>query len=419
MTFSKKIIANQCLLFAALLYFTTIFFVESYPNIGYLKAFAEAAIVGGIADWFAVTALFKHPFGIKIPHTAIIPNSKSKIGRNLSHFIRENFLSEKYVKDNLNKIDIHDKISVLLKDNETAIINKVNDVVFQYLKNIEYKDVSNFIYPFIKGKIDKLDINLISVKLLELVDNRNYHHAAFKAILIQLNHWLSNPENEHMVNEEIKELIRKDEDGKNSFTGMLKSFFIGEPKLHKYLTDFIHHMQKDPEQKVMKRVDNFFSEIIEKLRTEPEVRKFLVDLKSNLISNMELEYYVEKTFYDIKTWLINDYHHADSFLKSKIQASISTMIFEYSNNKIIKRWVKRQVEGKVPTLISQNAELIDNYFIEYLENLDTEKMSRLIEDKVGDDLQYIRINGTVIGGLIGVSLYSITEIIKYVILSVP
>ncbi len=410
---NRKLLANQCLVFAFILYIVSTSFINMYPFLAFFKAFSEAAIVGGIADWFAVTALFKHPLGLKIPHTAIIPNSKSKIGKNLSQFIRENFLSEKYVKDNLNKIDIHEKASILLKENEKAISNRLIDLAFNQIKSLEYKDVNNFIYPLIKKKIDDLDINLIIINLFEMIDNRNYHHAAFKEFLIQLNKWLSVPENEHMINEEIKDLIRKDSDGKNTFTGVLKSMFIGEPKLHKYLTDFINHMENDPEQKVIKRVDNFFDDLIVKLKEEPKVRNMLVELKANIIANSDIEYHVEKIFYDIKKWVMDDFHHIDSFIKSRINIAVNSTINEIATNKVIKRWIKRQVEGKVPAFIAENAGLIDNYFIEYIENLDTDQVSKLIEEKVGEDLQYIRINGTVIGGLIGVILYTLTEIIKY------
>ena len=415
---NKRVIANQCLLVALVLYIISAILIGTYPVLGYLKAFAEAAIVGGIADWFAVTALFKHPLGLKIPHTAIIPNSKTKIGKNLSHFIRENFLSEKYVKENLRKIDLHEKGAVLLRANQTALTNKVNETIFKYINAIQYKDVEKFIFPLIKTKIDGFDVNVALVKLFEMIDNKNYHHTAFLAILEQLNIWLSNKDNETMVNDQIKELIRKDEDGKQTFTGLLKSMFIGEPKLHKYLTDFIHHIKTDPEKKVIERVDNFFEDIIERMRTDQKVKASIVELKDQIIESIPLEYHVETLFNEIKKWLINDFHKTDSFIKKKINDSIDTMISEIETSKTIKRWVKRQIEGRVPAFIAENAELIDNYFVQYLENLDTKQMSSLIEEKVGEDLQYIRINGTVIGGLIGVVLYTATEIISAISLHV-
>lgn len=314
---NKRVIANQCLLVALVLYIISAILIGTYPALGYLKAFAEAAIVGGIADWFAVTALFKHPLGLKIPHTAIIPNSKTKIGKNLSHFIRENFLSEKYVKENLRKIDLHEKGAVLLRANQTALTNKVNETIFKYINAIQYKDVEKFIFPLIKTKIDGFDVNVALVKLFEMIDNKNYHHTAFLAILEQLNIWLSNKDNETMVNDQIKELIRKDEDGKQTFTGLLKSMFIGEPKLHKYLTDFIHHIKTDPEKKVIERVDNFFEDIIERMRTDQKVKASIVELKDQIIESIPLEYHVETLFNEIKKWLINDFHKTDSFIKKK------------------------------------------------------------------------------------------------------
>lgn len=194
--------------------------------------------------------------------------------------------------------------------------------------------------------------------------------------------------------------------------------FIGEPKLHKYLTDFIHHIKTDPEKKVIERVDNFFEDIIERMRTDQKVKASIVELKDQIIESIPLEYHVETLFNEIKKWFINDFHKMDSFIKKKINDSIDAMITEIETSKTIKRWVKRQIEGRVPAFIAENAELIDNYFVQYLENLDTKQMSSLIEEKVGEDLQYIRINGTVIGGLIGVVLYTATEIISAISLHV-
>lgn len=411
---SKRFFANQCLIVAAVLYIGSTFFLHSHFIFGYLKAFAEAAIVGGIADWFAVTALFKHPLGLKIPHTAIIPNSKSKIGKNISHFIRENFLSEKYVKENLRKIDIHAKAVLLLRSNQSALVKKANETVFNHIDKFEYKDIERFVQPFVKSKLDSLDVNFIMIKLFELMDNKNYHHAAFTMLLVQFNKWLSNPINEHMINEEIKNLIKKDEDGKNTFTGIMKSFFIGEPKLHKYLTDFISHMKSDPEQKVIKRVDNFFEDIIQKLKTDETVRQHIVDIKNGIIDNLSINEHVEVLFNETKKWILNDFHSSESFITYKISEMIDKTITEIEESKVIKRWVKQQVEGKVPAFIADNATLIDNYFIEYLENLDTEQVSKLIENKVGEDLQFIRINGTLIGGFVGLVLYTMTELITYI-----
>ena len=410
---NKRFFANQCLTMAVVLYILATFFISNHPVFGYFKAFAEAAIVGGIADWFAVTALFRHPLGLKIPHTAIIPNSKTKIGKNLSQFIRENFLSEDYVKSNLRKFDLHEKGIVLLRSQQSMIVKKINNTLFGYVQNIEYKDIEKFVYPFVKSKIDGFDINLIMIKFFEFVDNKHYHRTAFLTILQQLNKWLENPDNEKMVNEEIKDLIKKDEEGKSTFTGIIKSIFIGKPKLHKYLTDFIYHLEDDSEQKVMKRVDTFMDDIILKIKNDQAVRNSIIEIKNNIIESAPIDKHVEMLFNEIKNWLVNDFQNPESFISQKIATSVDKSLEEIENSKPIKRWVNGQLEGKIPAFIIENAPLIDNYFVEYIEKLDTQQVSKLIEDKVGDDLQFIRINGTLIGGFVGVTLFAITESIKY------
>lgn len=413
-TKNTRFLATQFLFIALLLYIVSTILIDKYFLMGYLKAFAEAAMVGGIADWFAITALFRHPLGLKIPHTAIIPRSKNRIGKNISNFIRENFLSEDYVRSNLQKFNIHQKIKTLLISHKATIIERIVYMVHKTAISFKYSSLEKFFSLLIKNKLEKLDLNPIVLNILSTFESHDYHQKVFNIMMDKSKIWLADPVNEKFVNETIKNLIKKDEEGKNTFKGVIKSFFVGDPKLYNYLCDFSNSVNKDPEQKVRKKIDALFSDVILKVKTDTVIKSKIDEIKHDILSNLSINEHIKELFEELKVWIQKDLISNDSFIKSKIEKIFDETLDEIENNKEIKNWITDQFENKIPEFIVQNAETIDNYFIEYLDKLDAKEMTKLIEDKVGDDLQFIRINGTLIGGLVGLVIYSTTQFIHFI-----
>lgn len=414
-TSKTRFFANQCLILAFILYIISVVCADIHSTFLYLKAFSEAAMIGGIADWFAVTALFRYPLGLKIPHTAIIPNSKNKIAKNISHFIRENFLSESYVRENLKKIDFHEKTIVLLEENKSTMKKRINKIISEFIIDFKYSSVEPFITPVINEKINNIDFQKLVINSMSSIYEKGYHQATFDFLIYRLRDWLADEENEKMINEQIKELIKKNEEGKNTFTGVIKSFFVGEPKLHKYLCDFIDHMDKEPDNKTRMKIDALFTDVMFIVQNEQAIKEQILQLKEEALEKININKRTEEIFDEIKKWLLKDLSSDDSFIRNKINFMVDTFIQELNENTALKLWIKKQTEYKIPILIANNAELIDNYFTDYIDKLDTNEMTKLIEDKVGDDLQFIRINGTIIGGFIGLLIYSVTELVKYLI----
>lgn len=407
----NKTIANQCLILALIVYIISVFYIDIHSSLNYIKAFSEAAIVGGIADWFAVTALFRHPFGIKIPHTAIIPNSKTKIGKNLSKFIRDNFLSEEYVRENLIKLNLKSKLIKALKDKKQNILKIFNRRLILIINKYYYEDLIDIIKPIVKEKINSLEMKNITINLLKKFQKEGYHHKSFMMILRTATIWLSVPENEKIINDSIKEIILKNNKSENSFFGRIKNYFIGEPKLNQYLKDFIISIETDTENKTLKRLDSILEGIYLELDNNLRFQSHLDNLKTSIINDIDIDLHLETIFKDIKKWTLSNLYDEKSALNKKIKLNYDLLINEVEYNTTFDKFIKNQVEFKIPQLMNNNIDFIDNYFVEYIENLDTKEMSSIIKDKVGDDLQFIRINGTIIGGFIGVILYTTTELI--------
>lgn len=412
---SKKTIADQFLILALLLYIISVMHLELNHLFYYLKAFSEAAIVGGIADWFAVTALFRHPIGLKIPHTAIIPNSKSKIGKNLSKFIRENFLSEDYVKDNLKKLDLKNKLYLIFKSKKITTIDKLTQYSLLKIDTVNYKFLEEFLKNTINKKINEIDLNKLIFQLIKIMENEKYHRILFINILKSLNHWLSNDQNEKIANETIKNAVKKNSTGENTFSGTIKSFFIGEPKLHHYLTQFIHSVEYDPMQTVLNKIDIIINDMYTEIEKNQEFKNKILELKNKILDNVSVESILNDMLLELKLFIVTDLGKENSIIKLKISDIYDSFLEELNSNNKFENFINHQIEVKIPLIMSNNIDLIDNYFIKYIDNLNTDEISTIIEEKVGEDLQFIRINGTIIGGIIGLSLFSITELIFFFI----
>lgn len=410
---NKQFYASVFLFLAFVLYVVSTVYLDVHSFFGYLKAFSEAAMVGGIADWFAITALFKHPLGLKIPHTAIIPKSKNKIGKNISNFIRENFLSEEYVRENIKKINFHEKAVILLTENKEKILNKFHTGIHNALKNIKYSQFEKYLTSFIYSKIETLNLNLLLLKTIDILVKKDYHQKIVDTLLYKTRDWLSDKENEKMVNDYIKNLIKKNEDGKNTFTGTIKGFFIGEPKLHKYMSTFIEQIEDDPLSKFRQKVDICLDQIIIQINLNKSLKEKIELIKKDILENINVEKNIQIIFEEVLIYIQKDFESEQSFMKKYISELFDELLLEFKENQTMVDWIKHKTETKIPEFIAQNAENIDNYFIEYLEKQDAKQISKLIEEKVGDDLQFIRINGTIIGGLIGLVIHSSTQLIRF------
>ncbi len=410
---NTKNLANGFLLLSFSLYVISNCLKYKFPILSYLVAFSEAAMIGGIADWFAVTALFRHPFGIPIPHTAIIPNSKNKIGQNISNFIRENFLSTQYVQENINKIEITNKFAQILKTNKTYISEKIVSFIFHVSKTFKYEELQHYITLLAEKKANDVDVQNMIFKMAKGLQEKKQHRELIRYLLMRANIWLSDKENEHAINEQIKILLKKNDSGKSSIASSLKGWIIGEPKLHQYLSDFISKTDNDNDETFYKHVDKYFSIFIEHIDKDPKIAQQIIEVKNDIIEGLDIKNSISSLMLEVNSMIEKDLISFDSKIKEKISQILDDIIEQCSNNEKFKKWVQDNASQYLPQMIISNAEKIDNYFIEYVEKLDAKEISSLIEEKVGDDLQFVRINGTIVGGLIGLLIHSGTEFVSY------
>lgn len=382
----KMKLLTTSLLFVAggLLYVSFVF------ELHWLRAMSEAALVGGIADWFAVVALFKHPLGLPIPHTAIIPKSKDEIAKNLGQFIKSEFFS----KENLRKSAFLEKLS-LKKIIQSFIDGKSTSFSIDSLAQALESKV-----PLLCEKIKEEEKNL---RFLEQVNFSRLIGEGLQAV-----------QNSASYNEIVKELIEIIDEKFQSLKGKLRQELIGDSLINKAMSFFTSYDDK---------IINGIEEYIDKLKN-PNAKE-LTQLKS------ALQDYIQKLLYDQST-IDSVNAKIKGALSSDMSAKILTAILEHiQENKIIsttmadiakraltnfindthklaltERWLKNKIVNIVGDYSDEIAGFIENT----IKSWDAQEISQKLELEVGKDLQFIRINGMVVGGIIGGVIYGIERL---------
>lgn len=415
-----KNIARAILLFSTLMLFLFFILEQKFPNyiiFPILVAFFEASMVGGIADLFAIHVLFKKPFGLNIPHTEIIPKSKERIGKALSDFFRDNFLSEEYVKENINKYIISEKIGLIIEKKKVYILNQLIRIIICGLKTFDYKIVKNFLCSQSENFIKNIDFKRYLISFLSDIQNKKQHYVMFNYFLIKLHEWLENPENNLKVNKWIENAIKSDGHGGTTFFGSIKSAFMGKQDLAASVKELIDNLNS-PEGEIIKaEINKVFSGLIIEVQKSPMIKLAIDEIRDTLIQNGNIEQCIEKVISDINAMVEKDLFSVDSKIRSYLTSKIDWIIFNLKNNKIWIDLIQEKSNQYLPELIIKNGSKIDNYIVEYINKLDAKEVSILIEEKVGDDLQYIRINGSIVGGLAGLTIFFIKMGISFFIFS--
>jgi len=409
---NNRYLANSFLFLTFIAYVIATYFKNQYNWLGYVIAFAEAGMIGGIADWFAVTALFKHPLGLKIPHTAIIPNSKDKIGKNISNFIRENFLSESYLRENIEKYPVSEKMGIFLLQQKKSVNNLVINVIKEILKTFSLEQVQNYLYSLLLKKYKDIDIKKIIIKVLTDTKNSEKHFQLINFVLLTLADWLKDAENNKKVTEWIKNAIKHDAKGKTTFFGAIKSFFVGEPDLRLNVIDFHTYLNSPNGRELRVQINGYCDEFLHYLKTDKEIELKLEELKESIWKNIEPDEYINNMVQQLKIMVELDLDSENSKIRKEIDSIIELLSKKLTEDEKIKRYIKKRLLFYVPGFIIKNGVKIDAFFMNYIEKLNVKEVSDMIENKVGDDLQYIRINGTIVGGIIGLTIYSVTQFIE-------
>lgn len=376
------------------------FFVAWHFKIGWLKAFSEAAMVGGIADWFAVVALFRHPLGIPIPHTALIPSNKDKIGENLGSFVSDEFLTRDKLEAKIEQFNVAEKASDWLMDKtnaNTVATLIIDNIIPGVLKTIDDEEVKQFIQTQFIGKLSNINFGeWIALGLESLTKSDKQEELitnVFKTLILELQ------SNKHIIQEKVK-----------SSTPFL-SFGLADKKITEGVFNGLYDFLEQAAQQdsaIRKKVNAYVVDFITELRESPDMQRKVNDLVINFTKKEEVQNYISGIWVEIKTAIENDLALKE---ESSIKNSIANMIQSFGKgiqeDVLLMNKINNFIKNDVLSVLINNKKMIGDLISSTVKSWDTDEVAKKLELEIGGDLQFIRINGTLVGGFVGLIIYGL------------
>ena len=393
----------------ALLGFAVLLFIIAiYFKIPILQAFSEAAMVGGIADWFAVVALFRHPMGIPIWHTAIIPTKKNEIGENLGSFVSEEFLDREKLEIKMEEFNFATKASDWLSQGENA--NKIANLVVVniipgVLKTIKDEDVKRLIQVQFKEKLEGINFGDWVALALEPLQKGNVKDQLLTNLMEVMSTELAN--NKDLIRKKVKESTPF-----LSFGLADKSISEG---IFNGLAEFLDEA-KNPDSAVRIKIDEYVYNFLDQVKNSEEMRVKINNLILGFAGKKEVQDYVNGIWDEIKLSITNDLEKGD---QSSIKNSISNLIQGFGtgikDDPIMIDKINNFIKIDLLSMLLNNKKVIGDLISSTVKSWDGKEVSEKLELEIGKDLQYIRINGTLVGGMIGLVIYGVEQIYHFFI----
>ncbi len=374
------------------------FFVAHHYKVGWLKAISEAAMVGGIADWFAVVALFKHPLGIPIPHTALIPNNKDAIGQNLGSFVSDEFLIKEKLEIKLDEFDFATKATNWLKneENSTKIASLlVENVIPGVLKTIDDTDVKNFIQQQFEIKLQQLNFSEWIALGLESLSKSDKQTEFITNVLTVLASELET--NRIEIDEKVK-----------SATPWY-TMGVADKKIAKGVYNGLYEFlnsAKEPDSTIREKINLYVFNFIEELKNAPEMQQKINSIIIDFTQKEEFQNYIGSIWQEIKKAVTEDINNGE---ESKIKISLARMISNFGltiqNDIVMTTKINNFLKIDLLGILLRNKKAIGDLIANSMQSWDKKEIADKLELEVGKDLQFIRINGTVVGGIVGLFIY--------------
>ena len=373
---------------------------------GYVAAFAEAAMVGAMADWFAVVALFRHPLGLPIPHTAIIPANKARIGANLAGFICNNFLSTPQVLAKLEQFDPAGRLAQWLSQAASGQqLGRLGVAAARYgLSAFDDERVRAFLGQAASAGLAKVDLSVLAGQALEALTEGGRHQALLDDVLQQVATLVEG----EAVQEHITDAIAREIKALR-YVGLDQvAARMATRKVVAVVANTIGDLAAQPAHPLRLRFDAFTRDFIDRLQHDSAFQARGEKLRADLLAHPALGEYLHGLWGELLGWLHADLGRPESSIGARIAELAQTLGQRLEADEAMRRWINEQITGAAPLAIERYREDIRRYIVERVDAWNTDEMTQELERNVGRDLQFIRINGTLVGGLVGLSIHAAT-----------
>ncbi|WP_258055461.1 DUF445 domain-containing protein [Streptomyces sp. Ru62] len=398
-----KATATGMLLFVAVVYVLA----KTAGNAGagawtdYVAAAAEAGMVGALADWFAVTALFRHPLGLPIPHTAIIPTKKDQLGVSLGEFVGENFLSEEVVRQRLHAVGIGSRLGAWLAEPEHAdrVTAELATALRGALTVLRDSDVQAVVGEAITRRANAQEIAPGIGKTLERIVADGGHRRVVDLVVARAHDWLVLHRDDVMV---------AVEGGAPGWTPRFVDRKVGE-RVYKELLRFVTEMRDMPSHPARGALDRFLTDFASDLQSDTDTRARVERLKGEVLGRGEVQDLIASVWTAVRSMIVAAAEDERSELRTRVRAALLSLGARMATEQKVQDKVDSWVEGAAVHVVTTYRTEITSLITDTVAGWDPEHTTRKIEAHIGRDLQFIRINGTVVGSLAGLVIYSLSR----------
>jgi uncharacterized membrane-anchored protein YjiN (DUF445 family) len=399
-----KVVATGLLVVMAIIFAVTRALEPRYHWLSFVKAFAEAAMVGGLADWFAVTALFRHPLGLPIPHTAIIPRNKDRIGETLASFLRDNFLIPAVVARRMRNIDVASTAGRVLSTppgEGTRIRAGASRLIADIFESLDDERLGGIVKGAISARLRSMQVSPLLGHALASAINEDRHVPMLEAAI----RWMARAldANEPL----IREMVHKKANWALKLAGL-------DAKLADAIVDGLRkltvEMSTDPAHPVRQKVEEALVQLANDLQTKPETKARVEAMKEQLLDNRSVSLWLDTLWQKGREAIIRAARNPDAVMAGKLgevmRSMGGTLESDPGIRKAINQFARRAVVGMAASYGGSIVKLVS----ETIRSWDARTVTARLEAAVGRDLQYIRINGTLVGGLVGLVLHALDSL---------
>lgn len=372
---------------------------ETSTYLSFVRAFAEAALVGALADWFAVTALFRRPLGLRIPHTAIIPENKDRIGSSIANFLEHNFMTEEVLREELEQVDFAGWAAEWLTqpENSHTLAAQLVSALPSILQMVEDDDVGRFLQKGMRRVTKEVKLAPMLAEIVSVLITDRRHQRLFDHLIAMAAHALH--ENRPYIRQRIHEKSP-------AWLPRLVDEKIFE-RLLSEAQEILDEMRKE-DSPWRERFQEFAEEWVHKLRTSPEYEEKFGKAIGEMLGNPLFQDYVQAVWGDVKSRMLSDAASSESKMVAYLDAGLRSFGEGLKQDAVVQaklnHWLREVAIAGIVSHRTTIAGVIDRVIRKW----DAETVSHKFELYVGKDLQYIRINGTLVGGLVGLVLHTVS-----------
>jgi uncharacterized membrane-anchored protein YjiN (DUF445 family) len=380
---------------------------DGHPAWGYLEAFAEAAMVGALADWFAVVALFRHPLGVPVWHTAIIPNSKDEIGRNLGTFVENHFITEDGIARRVRQADIAMRAGEwLINPSHARQLSKaVSGALQNILSMADNGELRGMVREFATAELARVDLSSLAGGCLDALITEGKPQLLVDRLLDRAAVWLDDPDNHPTLGDFILESFAID-------SAMVKSGIrLYMPKAIVSLREQVVEIRMNPAHPLRERIGEWLGDAVLRLKADPSWQASIAGYQSQVIRSDKVQDLLGGISDTLRERLAADLRSERPALAAALQGLVERTGRVLLDDATVRGLLNEAIETGSALLVRRYRGEAGRFIEQQLAQWTSEEMSTRIELAIGRDLQFIRINGTIVGGLAGLLIHTITVLI--------